>query len=401
MNKGCLSQNFAGVAAKRLSAVEIDAFLSNQHEFNGSNALRRLLGKARRTIPTRFLYVTDDMVEASEDGVLTWYDARERNPDRSEFRLYYNAPEVSSRAKIGDSLFVVLRKNGNALVIVAPKGSTIASQVAWLFGVDVVDEFTGKSEFSTDSGLEFATRHVLEELGVVLPEESDEIDVEEMFSLFNGKLPETKLFSEYARSKCDQYDKDAAPDTVIVSWFDKEEKLFRAFEKRLIDQKVTGGFSSVDEFLAYSLSVQNRRKSRAGHSFENHLAALFELHELKFDHQKITENKERPDFVFPGIKQYHDEAFQVELLTMLGAKNTCKDRWRQVLQEAERIPHKHLITMETAISVDQTTQMQSKNLQLVVPRSIAMTYTPKQQEWLMSVDSFIGYVKEKQAKAFG
>ena len=86
---------------------------------------------------------------------------------------------------------------------------------------------------------------------------------------------------------------------------------------------------------------------------------------------------------------------------MLGAKNTCKDRWRQVLQEAERIPHKHLITMETAISVDQTTQMQSKNLQLVVPRSIAMTYTPKQQEWLMSVDSFIGYVKEKQAKAFG
>ena len=82
MNKGCLSQNFAGVAAKRLSAVEIDAFLSNQHEFNGSNALRRLLGKARRTIPTRFLYVTDDMVEASEDGVLTWYDARERNPDR-------------------------------------------------------------------------------------------------------------------------------------------------------------------------------------------------------------------------------------------------------------------------------------------------------------------------------
>jgi hypothetical protein len=33
---------------------------------------------------------------------------------------------------------------------------------------------------------------------------------------------------------------------------------------------------------------------------------------------------------------------------MLGAKTTCKDRWRQVLTEAIKIPHKHLFTLETA-----------------------------------------------------
>lgn len=400
MNKGFLNQYFEGVVAKRLSAVEIDELRSNQHEFNGTNALKRLFGNERLTLPTRFLYVDDEMVEVSEDGILTWYDARERNPNRSEFRLYYKAPEVSRRAQVGDPLFVVLKRDKTALAIVAPSESTMASQIAWLFGVDVADEFSGKNDFSSDDELEFATRRILDEIGVVLPERSG-VDVDEMFAAFNGAFPSTKTFSEFARSKCERFDRDADPDAVIVTWFAKEEELFRAFEKGLIDKKLNVGFASVDDFISYSLSVQNRRKSRAGHSFENHLSALFSLHELKFDQQKITENKERPDFVFPGIKEYRDEAFQVELLTMLGAKSTCKDRWRQVLQEASRIPHKHLITLEAAISVDQTTQMQGKNLQLVVPRSIATTYTPMQQEWLMSVESFIGFVKEKQVRAFG
>lgn len=399
MNKGYLSQYFEGVVAKRLSSVEIDGLHSNQHEFNGTNALKCLFGRERLTLTTRFLYVDDEMVEVSEDGILTWYDARERNPERSEFRLYYKAPEVSKRAQTGDPLFVILKRDGTALVIIAPGESTIASQIAWLFGVNITDEFSGENNFYSDTELGFAARRILDEIGVVLPE-PDGVDVDEMFATFNGAFPSTKTFSEFARSKCEKFDKGADPDSVIVTWFAKEEELFRAFEKGLIDKKLSEGFSSVDDFISYSLSVQNRRKSRAGYSFENHLSALFNLHELRFDQQKITENKERPDFIFPGIREYHEATFQVELLTMLGAKSTCKDRWRQVLQEASRIRNKHLITLETAISVDQTTQMQSKNLQLVVPRSVSATYTPKQQEWLMSVEDFIGYVKEKQMRAF-
>ena len=33
---------------------------------------------------------------------------------------------------------------------------------------------------------------------------------------------------------------------------------------------------NVDGFIGFSLSVQNRRKSRAGYSLENHLAQIFE-----------------------------------------------------------------------------------------------------------------------------
>ena len=110
----------------------------------------------------------------------------------------------------------------------------------------------------------------------------------------------------------------------------------------------------------------------------------------------MTENRSKPDFIFPGITEYHDNNFNTSLLTMLGAKSTCKDRWRQVLAEADRIEHKHLLTLEAAISVHQTDEMVSKNLQLVVPKSIHKTYTLLQRDWLMDVNGFIDLLNQKQ-----
>lgn len=84
---------------------------------------------------------------------------------------------------------------------------------------------------------------------------------------------------------------------------------------------------------------------------------------------------------------------------MLGAKTTAKDRWRQVLEEADRIKRKHLITLEGAISENQTNEMKSRMLQLVVPKEIQETYTTEQQSWLYSVADFLAEVKERQAFA--
>ena len=67
--------------------------------------------------------------------------------------------------------------------------------------------------------------------------------------------------------------------------------------------------------------------------------------------------------------------FDASLLTMLGVKTTCKDRWRQVLAEARRIERKHLLTLETAISGHQTDEMRDNHLQLVVPRGPHGTFS--------------------------
>lgn len=82
---------------------------------------------------------------------------------------------------------------------------------------------------------------------------------------------------------------------------------------------------------------------------------------------------------------------------MLGVKSTCKDRWRQVLAEADRIKHKHLLTLETSISANQTEEMQARKLQLVLPRALHGTYALQQQAWLMDISSFIALVRERQS----
>lgn len=84
---------------------------------------------------------------------------------------------------------------------------------------------------------------------------------------------------------------------------------------------------------------------------------------------------------------------------MLGVKSTCKDRWRQVLSEADRIEKKHLLTLEAAISTNQTDEMKSKQLQLVVPEKIHKSFTKNQQEWLLDIQTFIETVKLKQNNA--
>ena len=68
----------------------------------------------------------------------------------------------------------------------------------------------------------------------------------------------------------------------------------------------------------------------------------------------------------------------------------------QVLEEANRIERKHLITLEPAVSVDYTNAMRDSKLQLVIPSQLFPTYTPSQQEWLMDVGGFCEMVEERQ-----
>lgn len=147
------------------------------------------------------------------------------------------------------------------------------------------------------------------------------------------------------------------------------------------------------------MPVQNRRKSRVGLALENHLEIIFRASDIRFQRAATTEGRARPDFLFPGAEQYRDPTFGSLYLTMLGVKSTCKDRWRQVLAEAERIDRKHLLTLETSISTNQTSEMQANNLQLVIPRGLHNTYGDAQKAWLLDLAGFIGTIRQKQAEA--
>jgi hypothetical protein len=89
----------------------------------------------------------------------------------------------------------------------------------------------------------------------------------------------------------------------------------------------------------------------------------------------------------------------LEKLTVLAVKTSCKDRWRQVLAEADRVREKHLLTLEPAITASQTAEMQQKNVRLVVPGDIQATYTPAQQSWLLNASELILLLLQRQSDA--
>jgi hypothetical protein len=77
MRRWRLFDYFGDVAVKRLRAVETDLATSNQDEFTGSAALRRLLGSDdRRRITARFVRLGQEQAAVTEDGIISWYDAR-------------------------------------------------------------------------------------------------------------------------------------------------------------------------------------------------------------------------------------------------------------------------------------------------------------------------------------
>lgn len=403
-----LTQYFQGAAVKRLSDVEANTLKSNQHEFNGIKAMVAIFGDApgKTRMGTRFLYMTDEEEETlAANGFLTWYDSREKNPIRpAEFRMYFSSNEVMSSASSGDLMVVARKPDGSALLVIVQNGSTVERQILWLFGIDGENgAFVSRTiDGNSDREIGYAERMILETLGIEPePEPAAPAWLTRILDRFGGNFPTTKLFSAFARETADAPSPIDDPDGTIMAWLNHEEMLFRTLERHIVDQrlKMDLPFVDVDDFIKYSLSVQNRRKSRAGSSLEHHLREIFRAHDLRFDEQKITEQNSKPDFLFPGITHYHNEGFNVGLLTMLGAKSSCKERWNQVLAEAERIPHKHLFTLEASISPKQTDKMQEKNLQLVLPEAIHETFLAEQQEWLLNLGDFVGLVKDRQITA--
>lgn len=394
-----LSKFFVAAGAKRLSAVEAQPETSNQHEFNGVVGFREIFGPDRITFETDFLYLTDEEnKEESESGHLTWYDARENHPLRTEFRLYYSTNNPMRMAQEGDMVIIAKTTDDKLLVIICPKDSTHESQLLWLFGLEESERrFVVKEYGDQKSDLGFAGKLIVSSLGLEIEEEEPDY-LNDMLGKFGAKLPSTFIFSEYARNTFkDQVSAIEAPDEALISWMMWEEKLFRTFEKHSVQEKLRTGFGQdgldVDDFISFSLSVQNKRKSRAGYAFENHLAVIFDQNSISYSKGVKTERNNKPDFLFPGVAEYFDNAFPADRLTMLGLKTTAKDRWRQVIPEADRISPKHLITLEPAISRNQTDEMRIQAVQLVIPKSIVPTYSLDQQRGLMCLEDFIGFLR--------
>lgn len=402
---------FQGVAAKYLSEVDANPKKSNQHEIGGlvKVGFKKYLGEPQgsetHVFNAKMLYL-DEESELSEiiEAQLSWYDARGNNPNRSaEYRLYYPSNQVTEQMSPGDFFAIAKLQNNELLVVICKANSTYERQLKYLFGLDEISANFSKGQLDAKK-LPLPLIYLLEDIGYQFEFDQDGHYLNQIFSKFGDQsFPTTEQFSAFTRELSEVSISDN-PDICVTEWMELEEVLFRTLEKHFVAQKLAQGFGSpqeqVDNFISYSLSVQNRRKARAGLAFEKHLGEIFKHHNLKFEQgssKLFTENRKKPDFLFPSFAAYHDDSFNNEELRLLGAKTTCKDRWRQVLSEAEKIKKKHLITLEAAISNNQIEEMFANNLQLVVPQTIQATYDQQSLDKLINLENFIQEIKSIQS----
>jgi hypothetical protein len=186
------------------------------------------------------------------------------------------------------------------------------------------------------------------------------------------------------------------PDENLLKWIGAEYELFKVFENDRYKELISTPFQTVTEFVNSANSILNRRKSRAGKSLEHHLSEVFRISQLKFEEQVITEENKKPDFIFPDAASYFNQGFNLKNLVFLASKTTCKDRWRQILNEADRIEEKHLFTLQQGISSNQLREMYNYNVKLVVPKPYLTSFPEEYQDRILTLNGFIEKVKSKQ-----
>lgn len=269
------------------------------------------------------------------------------------------------------------------------------------FAAFVIDDGADQIDFLAATGATASTRGTLvdESAGSVTVLGQVESAAEEaLFSQFvrslRRNLPRTETLGDQAREISHRLRRTSAtrdPDAALLDWYDTEYRLFLLVEREHYADALVNPFESLEAFLHVANSMLNSRKTRAGHSLEHHLARIFADNGLRNSHGQVTEKRKRPDFVFPGIQQYRDANYPVARLVVLAAKTTCKERWTEILNEADRLrdgPH-YLVTLQPGINPSQLDTMYSQNVVIVSPHRLHVDYPPTWRDRLLTVQEFV------------
>lgn len=187
------------------------------------------------------------------------------------------------------------------------------------------------------------------------------------------------------------------PDERLLRRRDCEYEIFQSVEEAMELPLIKEGFGNIKDFLTRAQRILQRRKARSGLSLELHTRKIFKEEELRegeqFSYRAESEPGHRPDFLFPSQARYQDSSYPSGQLGMLAVKTTCRDRWRQILNEAERITTKHLLTLQRGVSLRQFQEMKESGVRLVVPTGLKNSYHKEIRPELISLESFIGDVR--------
>lgn len=291
------------------------------------------------------------------DSVVTWYGTGTRR----EYRL----------TRFGKDFPYLDRENVGSLLVIVPRSYE-------LFHAYVLDFDEDIEAVQAALGVQVLNKIGVYERGMIPPAETEDECVERHFATFLKHIadfPSPQEVSAAAREALESCLKDLRRgplDARLLTTVEAEYRLFRLIERKICSPQVTSVFPDIDAFLQTAQTILQRRKSRAGLAFQNQVQHLFE--EIRLPHEAQPNIDGRPDFIFPSAEAYRNLSHPTEKLIALALKTTCKDRWRQVLEEAKRVSPKYLLTLQPGISVNQLKEMKAANVILVVPKPLQKDY---------------------------
>ena len=311
------------------------------------------------------------------DSVVTWYG----RGTRSEYRL----------TRFGSDFPFLTTDAVGALLVLVPMA--LDDFRAYVLDLDDdIDDFHAALGVETYDGwgvYDVESPHV---------ESEDECLHRKFMELVDGvhdEFPSIKEMSRTAREGLDECIERFAileADQKLLQARETEYELFKLVEKLIYGPMLLKPLESIDAFLQIANSITNRRKSRAGASFENQISFVFRDAQLPFDEQSEIDGQV-VDFLIPGVEEYNDLDYPDDRLFVVDAKTTTKDRWRQVIASKQsRVPRRHLMTLHPAISSQQFMQMRDADVSLVVPKALHRGYPADCREKLLGVEQFIEMV---------
>lgn len=374
------------IVGKRLSANDTGATGSNQV---GPYVTRSVVDRVFSEMlhlrdaenPKTSVHVTfASHATPQQDVTLTWYNNRFRGGTRNEFRLTgwggRSSPIQDPDSTGSLALFAFSRHTEFRM----------ACDV-WLCR-DIAEEEVAESSLGAVEPGEMAVLFVP---GGAAPAVQDTLDSLLIPAAWHGQFPIAHdLVAESVRRVPDD---GSGIDGLLIRRRDTEFDLFRQLEDTVALPRIREGFHSLDEFIQFAGSLTNRRKARSGRSLELQVVELLQRQGVHFEHGAVIEGGKRPDFLFPSVRAYEDPSTPPGRLSMLAVKTTCKDRWRQILNEAARIPRKHLLTLQEGVSEGQYAEMEEAQVVLVVPAPLHDKYPRSVRSHLLTLQDFVDHVR--------
>lgn len=204
-----------------------------------------------------------------------------------------------------------------------------------------------------------------------------------------SKLPTPDQLADEAQSiflnqnklkKFDPYEMENPGDALMKISRDIEYELYKRSELRHraaevirimtaggpdIVQSVVRGFAQLN---ATFLSASQVRKSRAGRSFEKHIARFLNDGNIFYEEQAVISGR-RPDFVLPTVSVLKSKKRTFKEAMILSAKTTIRERWKQLALEKFNCAL-FLATVDDRVSFAALADMKKQGICLVVPESL-------------------------------